>query len=478
MVEIRVRFPPSPTGWMHLGNARTALFNFLFARKHQGVFILRIEDTDSERCRPEYEADIIENLLWLNLNFDEGPIRQSERISLYQKVIEQLLDENKAYRCFCSKEELAEQRQEQLVRGQTPRYSGTCSRLDPKVIAERLSRRLPYVIRLRVPEQTIIVHDLVLGDSKWDMSLIGDFVIAKSETEPLYHLATPVDDHYQGITHIIRGAEHLPNTPKQILIYQIMGWKLPLFAHLPLILGSNGKLSKRQGAKSLREYREAGYLPEAIVNTIALLGWHPRDNREVLSLPELISEFDLTAVQKKGAIFNPKKLDWLNHHYLRKKDPSELLPMLKSDAYFKATATGYQAANGLVYNQAQLYKIIELGKERAIRVNEILNTVTFFFIDFDYPSQLLIWKNYQPAAIRASLEQTKIALQQIPENQFVGEVIKTKLDQLSQDKGYIYWPLRVALSGSEFSPPPFEIAEIIGLTKTVELIDKALAKLQ
>jgi len=333
---VRVRFAPSPTGRLHLGSIRTALFNYVFAKSQKGVFILRIEDTDKERSKKEFVDDIIESLKWLNLNPDEGPIFQSERTEIYRKVIEELLDKGKAYRCFCTKEELDLKRQMQITKGEPPRYDGTCAKLSKEEVNEKLSRNIPYVIRLKVPEQIFAFKDYLRGEIKFDLRLIGDFVIAKSETEPLFHLATPVDDYYQGITHVIRGAEHIPNTPKQILIFKAMNWKIPIYAHIPLILGEGGgKLSKRHGAKSVLEYRKEGYLPEAIINFLILLGWHPKGDKEVVSMNEIINEFKLEDVEKRPAVFNAKKLVWLNKVYMKRLSPKDIENLILSDPYLE-----------------------------------------------------------------------------------------------------------------------------------------------
>ncbi|MER3581467.1 MAG: glutamate--tRNA ligase, partial [Patescibacteria group bacterium] len=334
MIKIRVRFAPSPTGKLHIGGARTALFNYLFARSQKGVFLLRIEDTDKERFNKIYEEDIIDSLNWLGLFPDEEIVRQSERLDLYEKVIKHLIEKNYAYYCFCSKEELEIRRQEQLTRGEAPRYPGTCRNLTKKEVNERLDKGEKYVIRLKVPEKIITFKDFLRGEIRFDYRLLGDFVIAKNEKEPLYLLATPVDDHYQGITHIIRGEDHLPNTPKQILIYKYMEWDLPVFVHLPLILGSDrSKLSKRHGAKSISELKEEGYLPEAILNFLALLGWHPEGDREIISLEEMIKEFRLEKLNKNPAIFNISKLIFFNRYYLRQKDNQELISILDFSKY-------------------------------------------------------------------------------------------------------------------------------------------------
>ncbi len=471
---IRTRFAPSPTGYLHLGSARTALFNYIFAKSQKGFFILRIEDTDKERSKEIFVEDIIESLKWLGINYDEGPIFQSERIEIYRKVIEELIEKEKAYRCFCTKEELEAKRQEQITRGEPPRYDGTCAKLTKEEVNTKLSQNVPYVIRLKVPKQILTFKDLLRGEVKYDLSLLGDFVIAKSEEEPLFHLATPVDDYYQGITHIIRGAEHIPNTPKQILIYKAMNWKLPIYAHLPLILGeSGGKLSKRHGAKSIQEYRQEGYLPEAIVNFLVLLGWHPLGQKEVVSLEEIIKEFRLEDVEVRHSAFNPKKLIWLNRVYLRKKSPQEIEKLILNDPYLNDLRNYLE-----VYSAEDTYKIIELGKERANTIRDIFTTVKFFYQEIDYPKELLIWKDYTFEQIKNSLITIKNSLENIPEEKFNYEFLKTVLDSLNEDKGLTYWPLRVAVTGLEASPPPIDIILIFGKKKTIELIEKAIEKLK
>jgi len=479
MLKPRVRFAPSPTGPLHLGGARTALFNFLFARSQRGTFILRIEDTDKERSSKVYEEDIIQSLLWLGLTPDEPVVRQSERLDLYEEVIKTLINKGYAYYCFCSKEELEIKRQEQLTRGEPPRYSGKCRSLSPKEVNERLSRGEKYTIRLKVPEKIVYYEDYLRGKLAYDFRLLGDFVIAKSEREPLYLLAAPVDDHYQGITHVIRGDDHLVNTPKQLLIFKYLEWKPPIFVHLPLILGPDrSKLSKRHGAKSISEYRKEGYLPEALLNFLVLLGWHPSGDREIISLEEMIKEFKLEKLNKNPAVFNQSKLIFFNRYYLRNKKSEELLHLLNWETYGTWKENSFYAQNDLVYPLEKIFRIIDLGKERASVIPEILSSVDFFFVDFDYESNLLIWKDTPKEIIKENLLKIKEKLSHLNEGEFTSSQIKQILDDLSgENKGPFFWPLRVALSGKEFSPPPFEIAEIFGKQKSLELIDKALQKL-
>ncbi|MBC7074377.1 glutamate--tRNA ligase, partial [Candidatus Parcubacteria bacterium] len=324
--KIRVRFAPSPTGYLHIGGVRTALFNFLFAKKNQGVFILRIEDTDKERSKKEYEENIMESLRWLGIEWDEGPdkggpfgpYRQSERGEFYKKYLQKLLNEGKAYYCFCTKEELEAERQYLLSLGQAPRYSGKCRNLPKEVVEKNLKEKKESVIRLKVEPQKVVFFDLIRGKIEVEAELLGDFVIAKSLTEPLYNFACVVDDYEMKITHVIRGEEHISNTPKQILIQKALGFPQPQYAHLPLILAPDrSKLSKRHGAVSVWEYKKMGYLPEALLNFLAFLGWNPGTNREIYSLSALIKDFSLERIQKSGAVFNQKKLDFLNGFYIR-----------------------------------------------------------------------------------------------------------------------------------------------------------------
>jgi len=472
-MTVKVRFAPSPTGNLHLGSARTALFNFVFARKNKGVFILRIEDTDKERSKKEYVDNILESLKWLGINWDEGPIFQSKRISLYQKVIEELILKEKAYYCFCTKEELEQKRQYQISQGIAPKYDRKCLSLSKSDINLKISQGLKYVIRLKVPDKIIVFNDLLRGEIKYDLSLIGDFVIAKSETEPLFHLSTPVDDYYQGITHIIRGSDHISNTPKQIMIYKSLNWKIPIYVHIPLILGEGGgKLSKRQGAKSIEEYRKEGYLPEALINFLILLGWHPEDDNEIITLDQIIQHFKIEKIEKKSAILNLKKLYWLNKFYLRNKPAEKIIEIVRTDPLLSDLGEYLN-----FYDKDKNLKIIELGKERAVTIRDIFETVKFFFKTFDYQKELLVWKDYSLEEIKKSLINTYENLKNIDEKNFNADYLKIVLDSLSDDKGYVYWPLRVALTGLSASPPPTNIMEIIGKKKTLDLLEKAINKI-
>ncbi|MDI3258090.1 MAG: glutamate--tRNA ligase [Kyrpidia sp.] len=338
-VRIRVRYAPSPTGHLHIGGARTALFNWLFARRHGGAMILRIEDTDRARQIPGAEDKMIEALRWLGLDWDEGPdvggahgpYRSTERLHLYRPLVNRLLEEKKAYRCYCTQEELTAEREQMRRRGLMPRYSGRCRGLTEDDWRRLDAEGREFTVRFRVPEgQRIEFEDLVRGRVAFDSDGIGDFVIVKSDGIPTYHFAVTVDDHLMEISHVIRGEEHLSNTAGQLLLYRAFGFPPPIFAHVPLILNESGKkLSKRDETivQFVEQYRDLGYVPEAVVNDLALLGWSPGDDREILSLKELVREFSFDRVGKSGAVFDPRKLRWMNAHYLRGLSDEELLEL-------------------------------------------------------------------------------------------------------------------------------------------------------
>ncbi len=337
---VRVRYAPSPTGHIHVGNARTAIFNYLFARHEQGTFIMRLDDTDLERSTDENISSMLDDIRWLGLQWDEGflkggdvgPYRETERRPLYDKYIQQLLDEDKAYRCFCTKEELEEERKKAEAEHRIYRYPGTCAHLSKEQIQHNLAEGKPYVVRLRIPQEDVTIHDLIRGEVQFKAEEFDDFIIARQNGIPIYNFATVIDDALMHITHIIRAEEHLSNTPRQIFIYRALGFQVPEFAHVSLILApDHSKLSKRHGAVSVGEYRMQGYLPEALVNYLILLGWSPKDDREFFTMDELIKEFTLDGVGKSGAVFDKKKLTWMNHMYLSKKPAADILAILQRD---------------------------------------------------------------------------------------------------------------------------------------------------
>ena len=471
--KIRVRIAPSPTGFLHIGLARTALFNYLFAKKHQGTFILRIEDTDKERSCPEFEKDILKNLKWLGIEWDEEIYRQSERNVIYAKYLKKLLKEKKAYYCFCSKEELDEIRQDQISRGLAPNYTGKCSNISNQEIKKNIDEKKPFVIRFKVLSKKIVFKDLIRGNVEFDTSLVGDFVIAKDLTNPLYNFVVVVDDFEMQITHIIRGEDHISNTPKQILIQQALGFYQPEYAHLSLILNPDkSKLSKRQNATSITEYRKIGYLPETLINFMVLLGWNPGNDEEFHSLSSLIKTFSLEKVQKAGAIFNTKKLDHLNAFYIRQKSIKELTKL----------CLPYLVEAGLITKKEvtikDLEKIVAIYQERLKKLSEIPELTDFFFKDvLEYNKELLRWKEMTDKEVEESLDKSEKILSKIEEKDFNKENLERILiieAEKEKNRGILLWPLRVALTNKKASASPFEIIEILGKEKTIKRIKQAI----
>ena len=474
--SVRVRIAPSPTGYMHIGTVRTALFNWIFAKQHGGDFILRIEDTDLERSKKEYEEDLIENLKWLGLTWDEGPgetnnelritnngkygpYRQTERLDLYEKYLSGLLEEGKAYYCFCSKDQLENERQAMLAQGFAPKYSGRCRTINLMEAEERAKKGEESVIRLKVADQKISFKDLIRDDVSFEAGLIGDFVIAKNPRSPLYNFAVVVDDADMKISHVIRGEEHLSNTPRQILIQEALNLKQPYYAHIPLILNADrSKMSKRAGDTAIKDYRAQGYLPEAILNFLVLLGWHPQNDKEIFTLEELIAEFDLGRVQKAGAVFNVDKLDWISAHYLRAMHDKKLAELLD----IKPTE--------------QNLKIVGMTKERMKKLTDFKELAGFYVELPEYSPELLIWKDSPVEKIVANLKESSQILSAVVSDDF----LKGKLEKVlmpiaeAKGKGDVLWPLRVAISGLEKSPGPFEIMEVLGKKETLARVAAAI----
>lgn len=460
----RVRFAPSPTGPFHIGSARTALFNWLFAKKEGGVFILRIEDTDKERSDPKYEANIIEGLAWLGLSYDEGPYRQSERGSLYKQYLEKLLAEKKAYYCYCTKEDLALEREGLIAQGLPPRYSGHCRSLSAPP-----QGKSPQLIRLKTPEAKVEFKDIVRGKVEFDASLFGDQPLAKNFEAPLYNFAVVVDDEDMNITHVIRGEDHLSNTPKQILIQKALGFHEPLYAHIPLILNPDrSKMSKRYSDTSLESYREEGYVPQAVFNFLALLGWHPTDNTEIFNQEDLVGVFDLKRVQKAGAIFNQEKLEWLNGQHLLRMEAEEVLPLL----------IPFMKNLGLTFSEEMLLKIIEIEKNRSKTLKSFAESAAFFFKLPSYEKELLAWKSETISKTKEILIQIKDCIADIDEALSREKTLKALEGMLVKEgKGQVLWPLRVALSGQAASPDPILIMEILGKQEVLRRLETAIEKI-
>jgi len=474
--EVRVRIAPSPTGAFHIGTARTALFNFLFTKKNKGKFILRIEDTDKARSQKHFEQDIIDNLDWLGIKRDEdpilggkyGPYRQSERTEIYKKYLKKLLKEGKAFYCFEAKKE-GQERSESFTEAHFSKDRDfSLSEAKKKIKAGE-----SYIIRFKCPKkQKIIFNDLIRNKVEFDTDVIGDFSIAKNLEEPLYNFAAVIDDYEMKISHVIRGEDHLSNTPKQILLQQSLGFTSPHYAHLPLILGPDKtKLSKRHNTVSLSDYKKDGYLSEAIVNFIALLGWNPGTNHEIFSLSELIDLFSLDKVQLAGAVFDLNKLDWINGYYIRQKPIGELLKLIK--VYFKKNNT----------DDAYLEKVVQVSRGRLKKLINIVRETDFFFELPKYDKSLLTWKDMQEEEILESLGVSLVFFERTDDFQFK----KEDLDVLflreaekfnEKDRGKLLWPLRVALTGVSASPSPSEVASILGKQESIKRIKFAIKKIE
>ncbi len=485
---IRTRFAPSPTGFVHVGSLRTALYAYLFAKKNKGAFILRIEDTDRER----YVEGAIENLLkslhWSGLTIDEGvdfdlnnkivqkgdcgPYVQSERLTIYKKHAEKLLEKNHAYYCFCSKERLEEVKKIQELNKQPTGYDGHCRNLQPTEAKKRVEAGESHVIRMKMPKEGVTkFNDLIRGEVSFENKLVDDQVIMKADGYPTYHLAVVVDDHLMEITHVIRGEEWLSSTPKHIELYKMFGWQAPEFAHLPLLLNSDkSKLSKRQGDVAVEDYRDKGYLAQALVNFVAFLGWNPGDEREIFSLEELVKEFSLEKVNKAGAVFNLEKLDWYNREYMKKMSDEELADLCQPLLEEKFQISNFKF---------QIDKVVALEKERATTLVELVENVRFIFELTDYEADLLIWKKSDGVKTREILAKLSDFLAKLSD--FSKENLEKKIGEWLVSEGFgtgdVLWPMRVALSGQKNSPGPYEIAEVLEKEETLKRIKNAIAKL-
>ena len=452
---MRVRFAPSPTGQLHVGNARTALFNWLLARRHGGTFILRVEDTDAERSTAESERSILDDLRWLGLDWDEGPdrggpyppYRQSERLPLYADAAATLVDEGRAYYCFCTPDQLDAERRAALDANLPPKYSGRCRALDPADSRARVAGGEAAAIRFAVPAaREVTFHDLVRGDVTFSTDVIGDPVIVRSEGRPAYNFAVVIDDVKMAVTHVVRGEDHISNTPRQILIYEAFGFQPPAFAHLSLVLGpDHTPLSKRHGATSVLEFRERGYLPEALVNYLALLGWSPGEGEELVAVQEMARRFDLTTVSHSAAVFDPVKLAWMNRHYMKAADPGRLARL----------AAPYFAAAGFVTSTDAALEYIEALLPMAVgsvdRVEEIPERLTCIFRwDVARATTLVQGEPDGPAVIRAFAQEIAAAG---PLDRERFRAAATRVRERTGRKGAaLFHPLRVALTGAASGP--------------------------
>ncbi len=506
-MKIRVRFAPSPTGFFHVGSVRTALFNYLYAKNKNGKFILRIEDTDKERSKKDYEENIIESLEWLGLEYDEGPgkkgkrgpYRQSERTDLYKEYIKKLMEEEKAYPCFCSQEKLEKEREEQREKGEAPIYKGTCRSISKKEAEKRMENGDDFVIRFKInPGEEVTFLDKIRGEVSVKTDLIGDFVIAKNLDEPLYNLACVVDDYKMKISDVIRGEDHISNTPKQILLQRALNFDSINYAHLPLILAPDkSKLSKRFGAVSVSEFKEEGFLPEALVNFLALLGWSPGDDREFFTLKELEKEFDIKRCKKAGAVFDKEKLEYINTLHLKKADPERIaklcIPYLIEEGYLtpgyesdqqpaaiggESLKINYKTKDGRPFSFWQIEELVKEHQDRIKLLAEIVEVSDFFFDKIDVDPDLLKWKEMTDQEIKESLDKAIEVLSNI-EN-WNKESVSEKLLEMANnwdDRGRFLWPLRAALTGKKASAGPFAVSYILGREESIKRIKKAGSKL-
>jgi len=458
---IKTRFAPSPTGNLHIGGARTALFNYLFAKHNNGIFVLRIEDTDIERSKEEYTQDILEGLRWLGILWDEGPLFQRERMDIYREHAYRLLKEGLAYRCYCTPEVLEEKRKNALKEGKKPNYDRTCRDLN----MEYPDR--PYVIRFKTPlEGQVSFNDIVRGKITFNCEELDDLVILRSDNTPTYNFTVVVDDALMGITHIIRGDDHINNTPRQILIYKALGYSIPEFAHVPLIHGKDRtRLSKRHGATSLLEYKNEGFLPEALMNYLARLGWAYKD-QEVFSREELIEKFDLSHVGKSPAIFDMDKLSWLNSYYIKNTDDHTIAKNLE---YF------LEKEGIAVDRKEKLIPVVKSLKERAKTLKEMASMAAYFFndnIEYDEKAR----EKFLTPQTRDILEsflngfKTLHTLDEASEKKIIEDIVR----QTNRKVVDVIQPIRVALTGRTASPGIFEVIDILGRESVEKRIDRAI----
>lgn len=477
----RVRFAPSPTGYLHIGGLRTALYNYLFARQTGGKFILRIEDTDRTRYVEGAVENLISTLEWSGLHFDEGPGKegdygpyvQSERLHIYKEHTDRLLESGHAYYCFCSKERLDSLRDGQKARGEQTVYDKHCLKLSKDEIDAKLAEGVPYVVRMNIRHgNKVLVKDIIRGNIDFDTTIIDDQVLIKSDGFPTYHLANVVDDHLMKITHTIRGEEWLPSTPKHVLLYEAFGWEVPVFAHLPLLLNPDrSKLSKRQGDVAVEDYKAKGYLKEALINFIALLGWNAGDDREFYYMDELISAFSVERINKSGAVFNLEKLEWLNAEHLRAKSDDELAELLRDEL----NGTGN---NGDRYPKELLVKVVQAMKERVKFIKEIPVNAGYFFNrpeSYEEKGAQKAWKEETPKLLGAYI--SKLESIPNPSKEDYETALRACAEENGAGAGKLIHPVRLAVSGVSSGPGLFEILDALGKEEVILRINTALVKL-
>ncbi|MEK6590678.1 MAG: glutamate--tRNA ligase [Nitrospinota bacterium] len=476
MNHIRVRFAPSPTGYLHIGGVRTALFNYLFARHNNGKFILRIEDTDRERSTEESIEQIIEGMKWLGLDWDEGPYRQTERHQIYLEHVERLLNEGKAYRCYCTPEELEERRKAALSKGEKPKYDGRCRELTPPAVPP-LSRGgvsavdKPYAVRFKTPQEgKTVFTDLLRGEVAFDNSELDDLIILRSDRTPTYNFCVVVDDATMNITHVIRGDDHLANTPRQIQLYKGLGYPLPQFVHLSMILGSDkARLSKRHGATSILAYRDMGYLPEAMVNYLVRLGWSHGD-QEIFSMDELIKYFSLENINKSAAVFNPEKLLWVNSHYIKTGNPlrfaKEIKPLLIAEKLITDNSS---------VKDEDIGKVIPLLQERSKTLVEMAKGMEFYFLKEIKYDEKAVEKFFTPP-IKPVFEKLIEMIEKTEDfsHSSLEGIFNKMVEEFNIKLGQIAQPVRIALTGKTVSPGIFEVLLVLGRERVIERLKRAI----
>lgn len=487
-MKTRLRFAPSPTGFLHIGGLRSVLFNYLIAKSLKGKLILRIEDTDQKREVKGAVKKLIEIIDWAGIKFDEGPVIggdlgpyiQTERLGIYKKYIKELLKKGEAYYCFCTPERLTKMREDLQAQKLPPRYDRCCRDLSKEEVDQKIKAGEAFVIRQKMPlEGEIVTKDELRGEIKFNVKELDDHVLIKSNGVPTYQFASVVDDHLMEISHVVRGDEWLPSFPKNILLYKSFGWDLPKFVHLPLVLNKEGgKLSKRQGDVAVEDFKAKGYLPEALLNFNALLGWHPKEDEEVLSIEEIIKKFKLEDIGTSPAIFDTEKLDYFNGVYIREKKIDELLKLCKPylENNIKLTTDKNKQADEF------LKKVVELEQERLKKLSDIEEATKFFFVDkLEYETELLIWKKLTQNEVRNNLKELLNFLTNISEKNWNSKNLENKIIAFLKEKEYktgdFLWPMRVALSGKKASPGPFDIADTLGKEESMEKIKKAVEKL-
>ncbi len=477
--KVRVRFAPSPTGYLHVGGARTAIFNWLFAKKYGGNFLLRIEDTDAARSGEDMVAAILDGMSWLGLDWDDDVVFQSKRLEVYDEFVNQLIDCGRAYKCYCTKDEIEANRQLAKSENRDYRYNHDrrCNHLTQSEIQTYDKAEMPYAVRLLLPEGKTKFVDAVYGEITVEHSQLDDFIIRRSDGYPTYHLAVVVDDHEMQISHILRGDDHLSNTPKHIQIYHALGWDLPKYCHLPLILGKDKqRLSKRHGATAIGEYEKAGYLSVAMLNFLTLLGWSSGDDRELFSRDELVDTFSEKGIQKKSAVFDEKKLEWMNGQYLNALEQSEFYQLVT------AQLLNTNAIDELFISKdsAYLRRMSELIQPRIKRLSEIGEMTGYFFKDPESYDQKALNKHWKAADQITRFEQIQqrlgtIALFSIEE---IEAVIRGYAEELQVGAGKILQPLRLAVTGIAATPGMFEIMELLGKDTVLRRLQAAISYLK